>query len=174
MKAISLWQPWASLMVIGAKRIETRHWPTYWRGPLVIHAAKRFGREEQFLCTREPFITALTKAGIQNHDDLPLGALLGVVDLIGCVKIPEGTPCQGKLFGEGVVVSGVKLPPDGDDLSYGNYTPGRYAWVTEHARRFAVPIPYKGSQGFFDVPAELVNAQDIARAGAPMTETPQK
>ena len=41
MKAISLWQPWATAIAVGAKRIETRHWPTKHRGPLMIHAAKR-------------------------------------------------------------------------------------------------------------------------------------
>jgi hypothetical protein len=39
-KAISLWQPWASLMALGLKRHETRHWPTAYRGPIAIHAAK--------------------------------------------------------------------------------------------------------------------------------------
>ena len=42
MKCLSLWQPWASLVVIGAKRFETRSWPTNYRGPLLIHAAQRW------------------------------------------------------------------------------------------------------------------------------------
>src|ERR1700694_3122793 len=41
MKALSLWQPWASLIAMGLKEFETRHWATSYRGPLVIHAAKR-------------------------------------------------------------------------------------------------------------------------------------
>jgi hypothetical protein len=43
MKAISLWQPWASLLFTTprAKLHETRHWPTSYRGLLYIHAAKR-------------------------------------------------------------------------------------------------------------------------------------
>lgn len=40
-KALSLWQPWASLIAIGAKKIETRGWSTKYRGPLVICSAKR-------------------------------------------------------------------------------------------------------------------------------------
>ena len=39
--AISLWEPWASLMATGAKTIETRGWATRHRGPLLICAAKR-------------------------------------------------------------------------------------------------------------------------------------
>jgi hypothetical protein len=41
-KCISLWQPWASLVAVGAKRIETRGWATAYRGRLGIHAAKRW------------------------------------------------------------------------------------------------------------------------------------
>ena len=41
MKALSLWQPWASLIAAGVKKVETRHWPTAYRGPIAIHAAKR-------------------------------------------------------------------------------------------------------------------------------------
>ncbi|MBP0020973.1 MAG: ASCH domain-containing protein, partial [Cyanobacteria bacterium SBLK] len=31
-KAISLWQPWASLIAMGRKKFETRHWSTDYRG----------------------------------------------------------------------------------------------------------------------------------------------
>lgn len=41
MKAITLWQPWASLVAVGLKRAETRGWSTRYRGPLAIHAAAR-------------------------------------------------------------------------------------------------------------------------------------
>lgn len=41
MKAITVWQPWASLLVSGRKRYETRSWATSYRGPIAIHAAKR-------------------------------------------------------------------------------------------------------------------------------------
>lgn len=39
-RALSLWQPWAAMVVSGAKRWETRGWATAYRGPLAIHAAK--------------------------------------------------------------------------------------------------------------------------------------
>jgi len=47
MKAISLWQPWATLISIGAKRIETRSWETLYRGSIVIHAAKRWSKDQR-------------------------------------------------------------------------------------------------------------------------------
>ena len=45
MKAITLWDPWASAMALELKRNETRGWSTPYRGPLAIHAAKRPIRE---------------------------------------------------------------------------------------------------------------------------------
>ena len=43
MKVLTLTQPWATLVAIGAKRIETRSWATKYRGPLLIHAAAGLG-----------------------------------------------------------------------------------------------------------------------------------
>jgi hypothetical protein len=40
-KALTLWQPWASLIALERKLVETRSWSTSYRGPLAIHAAKR-------------------------------------------------------------------------------------------------------------------------------------
>ena len=41
MKALTIWQPWASLLVSGQKKYETRSWATSYRGPIAIHAAMR-------------------------------------------------------------------------------------------------------------------------------------
>ena len=41
MKALTIWQPWASLLVSGQKKYETRSWATTYRGPIAIHAAMR-------------------------------------------------------------------------------------------------------------------------------------
>jgi hypothetical protein len=58
MKALSLWQPWATLVSIGAKRIETRSWPTKYRGPLAIHAGLTRRRELDLLCLEDGPIRA--------------------------------------------------------------------------------------------------------------------
>src|SRR6516165_9385512 len=42
MKALSVRQPFAHLIVTGIKRIENRFWATPYRGPLLIHAASRW------------------------------------------------------------------------------------------------------------------------------------
>ncbi len=148
MKALSLWQPWSTLMSIGAKRIETRGWSTKYRGPLVIQAAKRFTQDERHLCMQEPFFTALLEGGIKTLRDLPLGALVCVVDLVDVV------PTGPTLFSDAIRIPPLELP-------FGNYAPGRFAWMTENLRRFKEPIPWKGRQQLFDVP-DVVVAKAIA------------
>lgn len=64
MKALSLTQPWASLIAIGAKRVETRSWSTNHRGPVAIHAAKGFPKFARDLVWAEPFQGRLREAGI--------------------------------------------------------------------------------------------------------------
>ena len=59
MKAISLWQPWATLIAVGAKRLETRSWESRYQGELAIHAAKRWTADEQDLIQASPFREAL-------------------------------------------------------------------------------------------------------------------
>ncbi len=50
MKRLSLIQPWATLILSGAKRFETRSWRTPYRGPLAIHAGGRFPSLAKSLC----------------------------------------------------------------------------------------------------------------------------
>lgn len=48
-------------------------------------------------------------------------------------------------------ISPAPLPPDGD------FSRGRFVWVLENPRLLAIPLPYKGRLGLFDVPDEMVN-----------------
>ena len=63
MNCLSLVQPWATLLLSGAKRYETRCWSTSYRGLLGIHASRRWSADLDYLCLREPFRTALRAAG---------------------------------------------------------------------------------------------------------------
>jgi len=76
MKAWSLWQPWASLVYDERKKIETRHWELFHRGPLAIHAAKRV----DFDACREFGYDPLT---------IPRGAMLCIVDAYDCLRFPN-------------------------------------------------------------------------------------
>lgn len=158
MKALSLWQPWASLIVIGAKRFETRSWSTAYRGQLLIHAAKHFTREEAETCHDDPFNKVLDNAGYHTCNDIPRGCLLGVADLIQCylctdywLEYLNYTPFKPKYELS-------KL-----ELSFGDFYPGRFAWQLANIRRFPTPIPYTGHQGLFNVPDDVV-AEQLAQA----------
>jgi activating signal cointegrator 1 len=70
-KAISLWQPWATLIALGEKKFETRSWLTNYRGQIAIHAAKRMEPDQLEFCERPVFQQVLSKHGILTRD-LPL------------------------------------------------------------------------------------------------------
>lgn len=134
MKTISLMQPWATLVVVGAKQIETRSWTTDYRGPLLIHASRsRAGAE---LAMAPPF----TKY-IPDFGTLPFGAIIGRVELQDVVRtetlgLPDGE--LGRLTLE--------------EHAFGDYTSGRWAWLLAEPVVFGEPVPAKGTLGLWDFP----------------------
>lgn len=132
MKALSLWQPWATLMALGLKKIETRSWGTKYRGPLAIHAARRI---EFFVHLR--IQAALEEAGLHSAD-LPRGGIIGTVDIVDCKEIT------------------IANRPDYPEWAFGDYTPGRFMWITENAKPFKKIIPIAGFQRIFNVNDELL------------------
>jgi hypothetical protein len=122
MKALSLLQPWASLVVLGAKKIETRSWTTRHRGDLLIHASK--GRSGALLCQEPPF----TKY-ISDFNTLPFGAIIGKVYLQEVVPI-------GSLAFSDAYINALAL----EERAFGDYTPGRYAWLLCEPVIFDAPI----------------------------------
>ena len=133
-KALSLWQPWASLVAIGAKSIETRHWSTHYRGPIAIHAAKRWTREEQS-------ITSLFRHTQTALPALPpLGAIVAVGRLAACEQMTAP------------LIELVAEP----ERTYGHYTIGRWMWMLEDVVALGEPVPYRGRQGLFDVPVDAL------------------
>lgn len=157
MKALSLTQPWASLVAIGAKNIETRSWNTNYRGWLAIHASKAFPGKCRQLVFQEPFFTPLHKAGLADIpvkgslgvERLPQGAIIAVVNLYKVGKI-------GRRQDGAVIVKGLGLPITGDELVFGNYVPGRYAWCFgTGGYSLKEPIPCRGALGLWTVPPEI-------------------
>jgi hypothetical protein len=140
-KALSLWEPWASLMRCGAKTIETRGWGTSYRGPLLICGAKRWTREQDdFLHTPE-----VQKAlGGKWHSDMLLGQAACLVDLVDCVRaqsVAYPAPEGARVYLE---------------RHFGDFSTGRFAWFTENLHAFD-PFPVVGRQNLFNVelPAEV-------------------
>lgn len=141
MKVCSLIQPWATLVVIGAKERETRSWPTSYRGPIAIHASAGMPKWAKDACRFPPIQEALSKAGYKTWRDLPRGAILGVSEITGVQRIgPENTPPAPEVY-------------------FGDYTPGRYQWFLGPARALPAPIPAKGSLGLWDT--DLVRAEPM-------------
>lgn len=138
MKALSLWQPWATLMAAGLKTIETRHWPTRYRGPLAIHAAKRrMSIEERELVQDWRNVRFLQWTW--PPADLPYGAIIAVVELVDCISSSKAL---------------IGLPAA--EIAFGDYSMGRWAWITRNLRVINPPIPYRGRQGLFEVPDEVI------------------
>lgn len=147
MKAITLWQPWASLIAIGAKKIETRSWPTKYRGPLAIHAAKSAPLYARALADIDKaFNQPLT--GKKEWDPniwlkLPFGAVLCTCNLVDCLEI--GVEYMSKWGSE------IEHPlPTGNELAFGDYTPGRFAWILGDIKPLPEPIPTRGAQGLWN------------------------
>jgi len=147
MKAITLYQPWASLIMTGAKTFETRSWATKYRGPLVICSAKGGLSKSELLhllstwqiqsglapLVGDPLDLSFRSFPGVKIDHLPFGKALGVVDLTNCSK--SGDLSRNQI---------------NTDWPYGDFTLGRYAWKLENVRPFDKPIPVIGRQGFFN------------------------
>jgi hypothetical protein len=131
MKALSLWQPWASLIACGAKRYETRSWYTKYTGPVLICSARRRVTDLSYVVGLPEFRDAL---GISKVSELLFGYALALVEVVRCIPATTMTP---ELIGS--------------DKPFGDFTPGRWAWELKLVGRFKEPFPFIGKQGLFDV-----------------------
>jgi len=156
MKAITITQPYATLISLGMKKIETRSWPTSYRGPLAIHAATGLGpvggNAGLFrLCSVEPFASALRiwHAYAPSYPEvwLPRGAIVAVCKLVACRPIVQ------ELNGDATILSDDMLsftPILGNERAFGDYSPGRYAWLLADVRALPAPIPARGALGLWE------------------------
>ena len=127
MKALTIHQPWAHLIIHGIKRVENRAWQTNYRGPLLIHAG----------------VSRVSLGDAGEHEppeaDLVFGALLGTVRLLDCVRLADAQ----NLF-------------DCPEWLDSPFTEGPYCLLLTCPLPLRVPIPYRGRQRIFDVPDEFV------------------
>lgn len=138
MKAISLTQPWASLVAAGAKQIETRDWrPTSALGEdIAIHASKSFPVDCRQLCDQTIFARALKRSWMQ----LPVGAVVAVARLASYERT------------ERLVVSNEITPLE---EAFGNYGPNRFGWRLENIRPLSTPINCRGALGIWFLPPDV-------------------
>lgn len=171
MKAITLTQPWATLVALGAKSFETRSWSTPYRGPIAIHAAKGLGPVGGAaglvsFWWREPFHTVLAEAGYSadlDHD-LPRGAIVAVAELYTVLDSTEAA--DSLRFGiesDNDFIEQADRAQAALELAFGDYSPGRFAWVFEFVKTIADPIACRGALGLWDVPDEVVEQFSVAQ-----------
>lgn len=150
MKVISLMQPWASLIAVGAKKIETRSWATNYRGELAIHASKKWGPDLEALLSYWEFQTGLsplkgipldlkkeTWSGVKK-EDLPFGSIVAVCKLVDCVKAEDFTVKQLEF-----------------ERLFGDFAIGRFGWILNEVRPLEKPIPAKGRLGLWNYDFEV-------------------
>ena len=164
MKAITIMQPWASLIASGDKLYETRSWPTKYRGPIAIHAGKRVDDAFQRDITPLTTMERLVACGItpENINDLQRGAIIATADLVNVWHIVYH-PGTNVDVAKHIPIGAESLTNDRRDphfhdyfvptekeVALGDWTPGRYAWELQNVRILPEPIPAKGQQGLWN------------------------
>ena len=128
MKTISIQEPYASLILNGYKKIETRSWKTNYRGDILIHAS-----------LSKNFIKTITDKEVLNLiKDMPLnyGKIICKAKLVDCIEMTDD------------YIEKIKL--NKQEYSLGIYKTKRYAWVLDNVKPIKDPIEIKGKLGLWD------------------------
>lgn len=139
LRGLSLTQPWASLVAFGAKTIETRSWSSPYRGEVAVHAAKGFPREAVEQTFLHPFAGVLFANGVLKPAQLPRGEIVAVARLADCIET-RAVSCDGR-------------PPH--ERAFGDFGPGRWAWLLADVQALRQPVPCKGALGLWPVAPEI-------------------
>ena len=159
MKAITLWQPWASLLGCGAKKYETRSWATSYRGPIAIHAAKKEFNTDVYLDRELQWLAdGLNLPDIYSFNILPLGCVIATAQLVACHEIVKdnfGNFYAGKQTNQIGEINNYGKRVDDKEVFLGNWEPGHYAWEFTDMKLLDQPIIYKGKQRLWNFYDEL-------------------
>lgn len=144
MKALTMTQPFATLIGRGALKLHLLPWHTDYRGPVAIHAAEVYPQHTRELALQPPLRDLLDAAGLHHWIDMPIGAVVAVARLVDCRCVE---PADGR---EG----------------------GRYAWCFEDARLLPEPVIAPDAIGLWDwaPPAELADAPPFSDPTPPRSE----
>jgi activating signal cointegrator 1 len=141
MKCLTLTQPWASLVALGAKRIETRSWRTPYRGTMAIHAAKGFPKRAKETCNEPEFAVEL------GSGPLPTAAVIATCRLISC--LPTRELQQNRVIEVDYLAGCADFLLDDRERAFGDYAPGRWAWLLADVTPIT-PIPATGALGLWE------------------------
>lgn len=150
MKAFTIKQPWASLIIEGIKDIENRTWKTNFRGRVLIHAsAKQCEIKGLLSVPQQEYVM------IKIPDKMPLqniitnGAIIGSVEIVDCV------------------INHTSIWAEKTEPKYLTTEKGRemqikptYNWVLANPIKFPEPIPCKGKLSFWDYPNILAEPEE--------------
>lgn len=155
MKVISILQPWASLIVHGHKKIETRSWNTKYRGEILIHASMGENKAGYDLWHSKCWDTV---ADGKHFAELPFGAIIGKANLVSTIHTAqyflEGDSIEETLTHKAKTIKKQIWEITEQELAFGDYSPNRFGWLLSDPVVFAEPIPAKGKLGLweYDVP----------------------
>ncbi len=150
MKALTIWQPWASLIMIGAKPVEFRKWDYRQRQRglegqrIVIHAAKRPMRKDEIL----DLVVHIENGNSSLIADKALPLLRRIWAAPKCQGVVELSAGLGTaVIGTPRSLDGQFKKPDSDRLAH-----HMYGWPLSDIQPFDAPIPVAGLQGFWNWP----------------------
>lgn len=136
-KVLTLWSPWAQLVALGVKGHETRSWPTSHRGPVLVHAAKAWN---QVIGEFWGKYGAMLPPGVRLPDDPSLGCVVALAEVADCLPTTAARPT------------------DALDMTFGDWSPGRYAFRLAGVRPLPHPVPWRGGQRLRNAPPGLVES----------------
>jgi hypothetical protein len=137
MKVLTIIQPWASLIALGEKKIETRSWRPKYRGPILIHAGKSVDKGA---------LKIFSFVLMHHHvDNLPSGAIIAKANIVDCVEIGLGTDPINRIA---YLKNGEKVT--GNEFGFGDYSPFRFAWMLDNIEPLKEPIPAKGKLSLWE------------------------
>lgn len=140
-KAITIRQPWASLISLGHKHFETRSWQTKYRGKLAIHAGLTVDKD----ACREPYIKLILDHCGLSETNLPTGKIIALCQLKGCYQVKSENDERIVAYGDDYV-----LFIDPEEACLGDLSIGRYAWRLEEMQTLLFPIQAKGKLSLWD------------------------
>lgn len=159
MKAITIYQPYAKLLAIGAKQFETRGWPTKYRGPIAIHASVKDPWQVINGLTTEnkrrllKFMHLFYGINCGEIGSFPRGAVIATAELVDVFDICEiggviVAEKQKRISKERVDF--LRITPTEQEIAFGDWRLGRYAWQLANVRLLPEPIFVKGKQGLWN------------------------
>ena len=158
MKALSIKQPWASLIVHGIKDIENRTWKTNFRGRIYVHASAKPDPLKFNALTKTQRFDAETSPNSFDplyFDDLPVSSIIGEVDIVDCV-INHSSIWAEKMEVDVCPNTGVQILRKGQKYIWN--------WVLANPVRYEKPIPAKGKLSFWEPDPqtlELINMKAL-------------